>query len=41
LSVIAGICALLFFANAVLRRWVIPVIGLTLLILSSIVLGIV
>ncbi|HEU5485675.1 MAG TPA: UPF0182 family protein [Microlunatus sp.] len=41
LAVIAGICALLFFANAVLRRWVIPVIGLTLLILSSIVLGIV
>ena len=41
LSVIAGICALLFFANAILRRWVIPIIGLTLLILSSIVLGIV
>ncbi|GAA3714476.1 UPF0182 family protein [Microlunatus aurantiacus] len=41
LSVIAGITALLFFANAILRRWVIPTIGLTLLILSSIVLGIV
>ncbi|MDN5762752.1 MAG: UPF0182 family protein [Microlunatus sp.] len=41
LSVIAGICALLFFANAVLRRWVIPTIGLSLLILSAIVLGIV
>ena len=41
LSVIAAVCALLFFANAVLRRWVIPVIGLTLLVLSSIVLGIV
>ena len=41
LSVIAGLCALLFFANAVLRRWVIPTIALTLLVLSSIVLGIV
>jgi len=41
LSVIAGICALLFFANVVLRRWVIPTIGLTLLILSAIVLGLV
>ena len=41
LSVIAGICALLFFANAVFRRWVVPTIGLTLLILSAIVLGIV
>lgn len=41
LSIIAGVCALLFFANAVLRRWVIPVIALTLLILSSIVLGII
>ena len=41
LAVIAGICALLFFANAVLRRWVIPIIGLTLMMLSSIVLGIV
>ncbi len=41
LAVIAGICALLFFANAVLRRWVVPTIGLVLLILSAIVLGIV
>ena len=41
LSVIAGICAILFFANAVLRRWVVPMIGLTLLVLSAIVLGIV
>ena len=41
LAVIAGLCALLFFANAVLRRWVIPTIGLTLLMLSAIVLGIV
>jgi uncharacterized membrane protein (UPF0182 family) len=41
LAVIAGICALLFFANAVLRRWVVPVIGLTLMLLSAIVLGVV
>ncbi len=41
LSIIAGICALLFFANAVLRRWVVPTIGLILLVLSAIVLGLV
>jgi uncharacterized membrane protein (UPF0182 family) len=41
LAVIAGICALLFIANAVLRRWVIPTIGLILMVLSAIVLGIV
>ncbi|MFP5282958.1 MAG: UPF0182 family protein [Actinomycetes bacterium] len=41
LAVIALLCALMFFANAVLRRWVVPTIGLTLLILSGIVLGIV
>lgn len=41
LAVIAGICALLFFANAVLRRWVVPTIGLTLMVLSAIVLGVV
>ena len=41
LAIIAGICALLFFANAVLRRWVVPVIGLILLLLSAIVLGLV
>jgi uncharacterized membrane protein (UPF0182 family) len=41
LAVIAGICALLFFANAVLRRWVVPTIGLTLMLLSAIVLGVV
>jgi hypothetical protein len=41
LAIIAGICALLFFANAVLRRWVVPVIGLTLMLLSAIVLGVV
>ncbi|HEY5822632.1 MAG TPA: UPF0182 family protein [Propionibacteriaceae bacterium] len=41
LSVIAGICALLFFANAVLQRWVVPTIGLILLVVSAIVLGLV
>lgn len=41
LAVIAAVCALLFFANAVLRRWVIPTIGLILMILSAIVLGVV
>ena len=41
LAVIAGICALLFIANAVLRRWVVPTIGLILMVLSAIVLGIV
>ena len=41
LAVIAGICALLFLANAVLRRWVVPTIGLILMVLSAIVLGIV
>ena len=41
LAIIAGICALLFFANAVLRRWMVPTIGLVLLLLSAIVLGLV
>jgi uncharacterized membrane protein (UPF0182 family) len=41
LAIIAGICALLFFANAVLRRWMAPTIGLVLLLLSAIVLGLV
>jgi uncharacterized protein len=41
LAIIAGICALLFFANAVLRRWIVPTIGLILLLLSAIVLGLV
>ena len=31
----------MFFANAVLRRWMVPTIGLTLMVLSAIVLGIV
>ena len=41
LAIIAGICALLFFANAVLHRWTVPTIGLILLLLSAIVLGMV
>ena len=41
LAIIAGICALLFFANAVIRRWIVPTIGLILLLLSAIVLGLV
>jgi uncharacterized membrane protein (UPF0182 family) len=41
LAVIAAICAAMFFANAVLRRWVVPTIGLTLMLLSAIVLGVV
>jgi uncharacterized protein len=41
LAIIAGICGLLFFANAVLHRWAVPVIGVVLLLLSAIVLGLV
>jgi uncharacterized membrane protein (UPF0182 family) len=41
LAIIAGICALLFLANAVLRRWMVPTIGLVLLLGSAIVLGLV
>ena len=41
LAVIAGIIAVMFFANAVLRRWIVPTIGLTLMLLSAIVLGVV
>ena len=41
LAIIAGICGLLFFANAVLQRWAVPVIGVVLLLLSAIVLGMV
>src|SRR5690606_25641349 len=36
-----GLCAVLFFANAVMRRWSVPIIGLTLMILSGIILGVV
>jgi uncharacterized membrane protein (UPF0182 family) len=41
LAVIALLCALMFFANAVLHRWIVPTIGLTLMLLSAIVLGVV
>ncbi len=41
LAIIAGICGLMFFANAVLQRWAVPVIGVVLLLLSAIVLGLV
>ena len=41
LAIIAGICALLFLANAVLHHWMVPTIGLILLLLSAILLGLV
>ncbi len=41
LAFIAGFVALLFFANAVLRRWMVPLIGLSLMVLAAIVLGVV
>lgn len=41
LAVIAVICAVLFFANGVLRRWVVPTIGLVLMIISAVILGMV
>lgn len=37
-AVITGICALLFFVNAWLRRWVLPVTAVVLTIVSSLVL---
>nr|WP_239578811.1 UPF0182 family protein [Microlunatus panaciterrae] len=40
LAVIALLCAVMFFANAVLRRWMVPMIGLVLLIVSAILLGV-
>jgi uncharacterized protein len=39
LMVIAVICALLFFANVVRRTWMLPGLGLGLLLLSAILLG--
>jgi len=39
LAIIAGICALIFFANAVLRRWAVPMVGLALMVLSGLLLG--
>ncbi len=38
---IAIICACLFFANVVRRTWMLPTVGLGLLVLSSILLGLV
>ena len=40
LTGIAVICALLFFANVLRRTWMLPSIGLALLVLSSILLGV-
>ena len=39
LAVIAIICALLFFANVVRPGWMLPVLGLGLLVLSAILIG--
>jgi len=39
LIVIALICAVLFFANAIRRSWLLPGIGLGMLVLSSILIG--
>lgn len=41
LMFIALICAVLFFANVVRRTWMLPTVGLGLLVLSSILLGMV
>ena len=39
LTVIAVMCAVLFFANVVLRNWVLPAVAFGLLVLSAIVIG--
>ena len=39
LTFIAIICAVLFFANVLRRTWLLPSVGLALLVLSSILLG--
>jgi uncharacterized protein len=39
LTFIAIICAVLFFANVLRRTWLLPSVGLVLLVLSSILLG--
>ncbi len=41
LMFIAVICAILFFANILRRTWMLPTIGLGLLVLSAILLGVV
>ncbi len=39
LSVIAVICAALFFAGAVRRNWMLPAVGFGLLVLSAVIIG--
>jgi uncharacterized protein len=39
LAVIAALCAILFFANAIRRTWLLPGVGLVVLVLSAILLG--
>lgn len=39
LTIIAVICALLFFANVVRKTWILPGIGFGLLVLSAVLLG--
>ncbi|MDN5895027.1 MAG: UPF0182 family protein, partial [Nocardioides sp.] len=41
LMFIAVICAVLFFANVVRRTWLLPTVGLGLLVLSSVLLGLI
>ena len=41
LTFIAIICAVLFFANVFRRTWMLPSVGLALLVLSSILLGVI
>ncbi len=41
LTFIAIICAVLFFANVFRRTWLLPSVGLVLLVLSSILLGVI
>ncbi|MGA8211363.1 MAG: UPF0182 family protein [Nocardioidaceae bacterium] len=41
LAAIAVICAVLFFANVLRRTWMLPTVGLALLVLSSILLGLI
>ncbi|MFL6135376.1 MAG: UPF0182 family protein, partial [Nocardioidaceae bacterium] len=41
LTFIAVICALVFFANVFRRTWLLPAVGLVLLVISSILLGVI
>ncbi|WOQ15549.1 UPF0182 family protein [Raineyella sp. W15-4] len=41
LAVITVLCALLFFANAALRRWRVPLAAVILLVLSGLILGLI